>query len=41
VAELAGEPDEDTEESGHTRALILADGYLWAAGGYGLARIRA
>jgi hypothetical protein len=41
VAELAGESDEDTEESGYTRALILADGYLWAAGGYGLARIKA
>jgi hypothetical protein len=41
VAELSGESDEDTEESGRTSALILADGYLWAAGGYGLARIEA
>jgi len=40
VAELSGEPDEDTEETGRTSALVWADGYLWAAGSYGLARLR-
>lgn len=40
VAELSGEPDEDTEETGRTCALLWADGYLWAAGSYGLARLR-
>ena len=40
VAELSGEPDEDSEETGRTWALIVADGYLWAAGSYGLARLR-
>jgi hypothetical protein len=40
VAELSGEPDEDTEETGRTCALVWADGYLWAAGSYGLARLR-
>lgn len=40
VAELAGEADEDTEETGLTRALIYADGHLWAAGGYGLAKLK-
>jgi hypothetical protein len=40
IAELSGDTDEDTEETGRTSALIYADGYLWAAGGYGLARLR-
>jgi hypothetical protein len=40
VAELTGESDEDAEETGRTAALIVADGYLWAAGGFGLARLR-
>ncbi len=40
VAELSGEPDEDTEETGRTSALVWADGYLWAAGSYGLAKLR-
>jgi hypothetical protein len=40
AAELAGEADDDAEETGRTSALIWADGYLWAAGGYGLARLR-
>jgi hypothetical protein len=40
VAELSGEPDEDTEETGRTCALLWADGFLWAAGSYGLARLR-
>lgn len=40
VAELSGEPDEETEETGRTSALLWADGYLWAAGSYGLARLR-
>jgi hypothetical protein len=40
VAELSGEADEEAEETGRTSALIWADGYLWAAGGYGLARLR-
>jgi hypothetical protein len=39
-AELTGEADEEAEETGRTGALIWADGYLWAAGGYGLARLR-
>lgn len=40
TAELVGEADEDAEETGRTSALIWADGFLWAAGGYGLARLR-
>ena len=40
IAELSGEADEDAEETGRTSALIYADGYLWAAGGYGLAKLR-
>jgi hypothetical protein len=39
IAALAGEPDEDTEEVGRTTALLHVDGYLWSAGGYGLARL--
>ncbi len=41
IAELSGQPDEDAEETGRTLALLFADGSLWAAGGYGLARLRA
>jgi len=41
VAELAGEPDEDAEETGRTHALLFDDDSLWSAGGYGLARLRA
>jgi hypothetical protein len=40
IAELSGEPEEDQEETGRTSALLFADGYLWAAGGYGLAKLR-
>lgn len=40
VAELSGDADEDAEETGRTYALICADGHLWAAGGYGLAKLR-
>lgn len=40
VAELTGEADDEAEETGRTSALIWADGFLWAAGGYGLARLR-
>jgi hypothetical protein len=40
IAELSGEADEESEETGRTLALIFANGYLWAAGGYGLARLR-
>jgi len=39
IAALAGELDEDTEEVGRTTALLHVDGYLWSAGGYGLARL--
>jgi hypothetical protein len=41
IAELSGEADDDAEETGRTRALIYANGYLWAAGGYGLAKLKA
>lgn len=41
IAQLTGEPDEDAEETGRTQALVYAHGYLWAAGLYGLARLRA
>lgn len=40
IAELSGEADEESEETGRTSALIFANGYLWAAGGYGLAKLR-
>jgi hypothetical protein len=40
IAELSGEPDEEAEETGRTAALVFALGYLWSAGGYGLARLR-
>jgi hypothetical protein len=40
IAEVAGEPDEEAEETGRTQALVFADGYLWAAGLYGLVRLR-
>jgi hypothetical protein len=40
IAELAGEAEEDTEETGRTQALVFADGALWAAGGYGLTKLR-
>jgi len=39
IAELAGEPDEDAEETGRTQALLVQSGQLWAAGGYGLAKL--
>lgn len=42
IAELSGQTgDDDTEETGRTAALAICDGYLWCAGGYGLARLRA
>lgn len=40
VGELSGEPDEESEETGRTQALLFAEGYLWCAGLYGLARLR-
>jgi hypothetical protein len=40
VAELSGQPDEEAEETGRTQALLFDNGYLWAGGGYGLARLR-
>lgn len=40
VAELSGEPDEDGEETGRSCALLVADDHLWAAGGFGLAKLR-
>ncbi len=40
VGEVSGEPDEESEETGRTQALLFADGYLWCAGLYGLARLR-
>jgi hypothetical protein len=40
IGELSGQPDEDAEETGRTQALLFAHGYLWCAGGYGLARLR-
>jgi len=40
IAELAGQPEEDTEETGRTQALVFESGSLWAAGGYGLTRLR-
>jgi hypothetical protein len=39
IAELTGDADEETEETGRTSALLFADGHLWAAGGYGLAKL--
>ena len=39
VAELSGQPDEEAEETGRTQALLFENGYLWAGGGYGLARL--
>ena len=39
IADLSGEADEDTEESGRTSALLFVDDHLWAAGGYGLAKL--
>lgn len=41
IAELSGEPDEEAEETGRTQALLFASGWLWAAGGYGLVRLRS
>jgi hypothetical protein len=41
IAELNGEPEEDAEETGRASALFFGNGYLWAAGGFGLARLRA
>ena len=41
IAELSGEPEEDAEENGRTSALLFENGYLWAAGGFGLSRLRA
>jgi len=40
IAQLQGQPDEEAEETGRTQALVFANGYLWAAGSYGLARLR-
>jgi hypothetical protein len=40
IAELSGDSDEEAEETGRTTALRFADGSLWAAGGYGLAKLR-
>jgi len=40
IAELTGEADEDAEETGRTQALAFVDAELWAAGGYGLAKLR-
>lgn len=40
IAQLEGQPDEESEETGRTQALVFADGYLWAAGLYGLSRLR-
>ena len=39
IAELAGQPDEEAEETGRTQALLFRDGYLWCGGGYGLAKL--
>ena len=41
IAQLSGEADDDAEETGRSHALIYADGYLWAAGAYGLAKLKA
>lgn len=41
IAELSGEPDEESEEIGRTQALVFRNGELWAAGGYGLARLKS
>jgi hypothetical protein len=40
VAELSGAADDDAEEIGRTSALLFSDGFLWAAGGFGLAKLR-
>lgn len=40
VAELSAAADDDSEEMGRSWALSFAQGYLWAAGSYGLARLR-
>ncbi len=40
IGQLTGQPDEEAEETGRTQALLFADGYLWCAGLYGLARLR-
>ncbi len=40
IATLAGAPEEDSEESGRTSALLWESGNLWCAGGYGLTRLR-
>jgi hypothetical protein len=39
IAELAGAPDADADETGRTSALVFASGCLWAAGGFGLAKL--
>jgi hypothetical protein len=41
IAELSAEPDEDAEEIGRTTALVFENGYLWAAGGFGLVRLKS
>lgn len=41
IAELSAEPDEDSEEIGRTTALVFENGYLWAAGGFGLVRLKS
>jgi hypothetical protein len=40
IAQLQGQPDEEAEETGRTQALLFSDGHLWAAGLYGLVRLR-
>lgn len=40
VAELSGADGDDSEEMGRSFALRFAPGFLWAAGSYGLARLR-
>jgi len=41
IAELSAEADEDSEEIGRTTALVFENGYLWAAGGFGLVRLKS
>ncbi len=40
VAELSGQSEEDSAETGRTAALLWDGASLWAAGGYGVARLR-
>ena len=41
IAELSGQPDEESEETGRTQALVWSNGYLWCAGGYGLVKLNS